>query len=137
MPQRPDKILHDITSEPYGGSAYHHFNLHIGGGDVSACWIAPRKVRIINARAAQTAVLSGATTPVLSKGNSAAAIASAANIGNAATANRMSRAVTLSTASSVGGLEDVVIPQYEYVSLTNTGQTGGNITVMAHYSFED
>ena len=52
MAQRNDTILADMISEPYGGSAYRHFNLSMHDFRVpsihTTCWIAPRNVRALS-----------------------------------------------------------------------------------------
>lgn len=135
MAQRPDTILHDMTSEGYGGSAYHHFTASFNGGQI-VYWIAPRKVRILNARIAQVTLSTGATI-ALTKGSSGATIVPSSSVGNAAITGTMSRNAPLSTGST-SGIDNVVVDQYEFVVWRNTNASPNQaFGIMCHYAFED
>ena len=131
MAQRPDTILHDMTSEGYGGSAYHNFNLSVDGGRVDA-WIAPRRVRIVNALSFTTGGLSGSGAGLVS--------------GHAALRRGGTSGHLLGTFTNTAGsvqevtlVADTVIPHRVVVTLNNSAGTSpsGNMAVMAHYAFED
>ena len=154
MAQRNDTILHDIISEPYGGSNYYNFGLTLQGFDVVhrhiANWIAPRTVRIINNRFVSHVPLpDGNIRFRRHHGSTARNIIDDFDPVELATTNSFNETVgnsvierVLSTESS-DGYPHVVCRQYNHVALNanlDTGVSTGalpNITVMAHYAFED
>jgi hypothetical protein len=148
MAQRDDKILQDIVSERYGGSAYHNFHLQIVEPSATPdeaweiAWIAPRAVRIINNRILSTVVVptqvntldiirnigAGTNRTVITQFDPDTLVADTVT-------NR-----TLSTASADGN-PHVVANQYHFFAMIlalNAATTGPfNINYMAHFSFED
>ena len=146
MAQRPDTILHDMTSEGYGGSAYHNTSLNTVGVTASAGaarsnWIAFRKVRIINSRVVVTGPLgSGSTGQFNRYANAGSSAPTAAIIAPLVTTISNATALTLSTAST-GGEPNVVVDQYGRVELYLVGPlasaSGNNLCVAFHYAFED
>ena len=137
MTYRQDTILSDMTSEGHGGSAYHNFNVPftvVNGNDISM-WIAPRTVRIIDAK----------WVSLLSRTDdlTATRYIGATSSGNAFTDNDDLTARVVKTApldtGSTSGLDNVVVPGGNHLEIT-IGTLGGanhSVTVQAHYAFED
>lgn len=156
MPQRTDKILHDIISEGAGGSAYYHFNLSvtnpitqtINAVTFRASWIAPRPVRIINNRAVSVDLVDTAGTGVASTFNldKRDTVAAATRTVIATVDPGTFTALILNTPTLVttvtGGIPHVVAQQYDYFFVTLVGAANEadeifDFSYMAHYSFED
>ena len=152
MAERNDTILTDMISESFGGSAYHNFDItlsrlrHGVARRHSNNYIAPRALRLLNARVVSPVLYTGANTSAHLERYAHNGVFTGRAIHNFNPEDFTARQVVelnLGTESSGNlRLPNVVARQYDFFnfSITPHNTTTGSlpsISLMCHYAFED